>query len=183
MTTPSTDNSSTATLLDGSIVKLRRLDAGDQDAIIALADTLTERERYLRFFTAHPAHLDEWARSLTDSSPGRFALGAFEDGTLLGIASYAESRQPGCAEVAVVVEHRQHDRGVGTALLRTLGQVARNNGQHHLVADVLAENYPMLKVLADAGWRGDRHLDGSVLTIEIDLRQIDDTRSTERRTV
>ena len=45
---------SEATLLDGGLVSLRRLDLDDLDGIIALSETLTESERYFRFFTAHP---------------------------------------------------------------------------------------------------------------------------------
>jgi acetyltransferase (GNAT) family protein len=41
-------------------------------------------------------------------------------------------------EVAVVVAHNEHLRGVGTALLRRLGEIARENGVHHLIAEVLA---------------------------------------------
>jgi hypothetical protein len=34
-------------------VLLRRLEHADIDAVIALHDTLSDRERYLRFFTMH----------------------------------------------------------------------------------------------------------------------------------
>ena len=69
----------------------------------------------------------------------------------------------------MVVAHNEHLRGVGTALLRRLGEIAKENGLHYLVADVLAENYLMLRVMADAGWPCTRPLDGSVLHVEMDL--------------
>jgi hypothetical protein len=75
--------------------------------------------------------------------------------------------------VAVVVAHIEHLRGVGTALLRQLGVVARHNGLHHFVADILAENYPMLRVMFDAGWQCTRHLDGLVLDVDIDLDTVE----------
>lgn len=74
--------------------------------------------------------------------------------------------------MAVVVAHDEHLRGVGTALLRELGLIARRNGLHHFVADVLAENYLILRLLSDAGWPSARHLDGPVLHIEIDLADV-----------
>jgi hypothetical protein len=58
---------SEATLLDGSLVALRRLDVDDLDGVMALSETLTESERYCRFFTAHPT-LKNWARSLAERS-------------------------------------------------------------------------------------------------------------------
>ena len=43
---------------------------------------------------------------------------------------------------------------------------------HHLIAEVLADNHPMLRVMTDAGWPCTRHLDGSVLHVEVDLDAI-----------
>ncbi|OBC00361.1 acetyltransferase [Mycobacterium sp. 852013-50091_SCH5140682] len=158
-----------ATLLDGTAVTIRRLNTDDYDAVVALALTLDERERYMRFFTAHPAYIGEWALSLTAPAAGMVALGAFEAGELIGVANYAQMDQPGYAEVAVVVAHDQHERGVGTALLRALGHLARNAGQHHFIADILAENRAMCRVISDAGWPTTRHNDAGVLSIDIDL--------------
>jgi hypothetical protein len=115
---------SEATLLDGDLVSLRRLDSDDLDGIVALSETLTESERYFRFFTAYPAYLENWARALTERSTTQFALGAFESGRLIGLASYSMCDEPGCAEVAIVVAHQEHMRGVGTGLLGRLGQIA-----------------------------------------------------------
>jgi RimJ/RimL family protein N-acetyltransferase len=167
------DQVSHAVLLDGSTVSLRRLDSGDFDAVFGLAETLTDEERYRRFFTQHPADLQAWARSLTERSSDQYALGAFDSGMLIGVANYFTCQPPGYAEVAVVVAHDEHLRGVGTALLRRLGLAARRNGLHHFVADILAENYPMLRVMSDAGWRFKRRLDGSVLEVDLDLDNVE----------
>ena len=83
--------------------------------------------------------------------------------------------QPGRAEIAVVVAHEQHARGVGTALLQKLGRIAHRAGLRHFVADVLAENYAMRRVIADAGWPITQHRDGSVLSVEVNLDDIDDS--------
>ena len=162
-----------AVLLDGSTVSVRRLRSGDFDAVVGLAETLSDEERYRRFFTQHPAHLEDWARSLTERSSDQYALGAFDSGTLIGVANYFTCQPPGYAEVAVVVAHDEHLRGVGTALLRHLGLVAKQNGLQHFVADILAENYPMLRVMSDAGWQCLRHLDGSVLKADFDLDKVE----------
>jgi hypothetical protein len=79
------------------------------------------------------------------------------------------STGPRYAELAVVVTHHQHERGVGTALLGELGRVALRRGQRHLVDDVLAENYEMCRVMRDLHWHCTQHLDGSVLRVDIDL--------------
>lgn len=159
----------TATLRDGAVVLIRPLASSDFDAAVFLADTLSVEERYLRFFTAHPTHIDEWATSLTDPGSGVVALGAYEGDTLIGVVNYVETARPGYAELAVVVAHHQHERGVGTALLGELGRVAQLRGQRHFVADVLAENYEMRRVLRELHWPCSLHLDGSVLRVDVDL--------------
>lgn len=160
-------------LKDEACVEIRRLAIPDYDAVVRLSETLTEHECYLRFFTMHPGYLDEWARSLTEQREDLFAIGAFEDGALIGIANYALTRTAGCAEIAVLVAHDQHERGVGTALLQSLGHAAVAHGLHYFVADVLAENYLMLKVISDIGWPWTRHLDSAVFRIELDLANLD----------
>ncbi len=177
MEIPLSDFAKTATLLDGATVTIRRLTPGDYDAVVALAIDLSDEERYLRFFTLRPTYVNEWALSLTAPAAGVVALGVFECGQLIGVANYAELSQPGCAEIAVLVAHEQHERGVGTALLRALAHIAKGAGQHRFVADVLFENYAMRRVLADAGWPITQHRDGSVVSVEMNLDDIDDGRS------
>ena len=179
------DQVSHAVLLDGSTVLIRRLDSGDFDAVVELAETLTDEERWLRFFTLHPANLKAWARALTERSSDQYALGAFDSGTLIGVANYFTCPPQGHAEVAVVVAHNQHLRGIGTALLRQLGLVAKQNGLHHFVADILAENYPMHRVMSDAGWRCARRLVGSVLEVDFDLDKVElaETTDTDEKAV
>ena len=162
------------TLLDGSGVTVRPLDPDDYDAVVCLAAELSAEERYMRFFTVHPAYVGEWAMSLTAPAKGIVALGAFESGDLIGVANYAELPRRGYAEIAVVVAHEQHDRGVGTALLRALAEIALDAGQRCFVADVLFENYAMRRVLTDAGWPMTQHRDGSVLSVEMNLEDIDE---------
>jgi len=62
-------------LPDESVISLRELNPGDTDDVVRLYETLTDDERYLRFFTMHPAHLRDRARSITQRSNGQYALG------------------------------------------------------------------------------------------------------------
>jgi GNAT superfamily N-acetyltransferase len=167
------DDVFTSTLRDGATVLLRRLEPTDIAAVSALHDTLSERERYLRFFTMHPMYLKALADQLTDGKNNHYALGAFESGTLIGVANYVMCGKPATADVAVVVAHEDHLRGVGTALLRRLAQIARHNGIQHLVADVLTTNHLMFKLLHDAGLRPQhKSYDTGVVHLDIDLNAI-----------
>ena len=170
------------TLRDGATVYLRRLGYADRDAVVELHDTLTDDERYLRFFTVHPAYLKTVAHMLTEDNDENYALGAFlrlnegawyNYGALVGVANYVVCDRPDTAEWAIVVAHNDHARGVGKVLLRRLAQVARRNGIQYFVADVLTANYQMLRVIDDAGLQP-RHTgpqDG-VVHLEISLADI-----------
>ena len=79
------------------------------------------------------------------------------------------SDDPTAADVAIVVAHEDHLRGVGTALLRHLAQIAETHGIRRFVADILAENHLMLKVFADLGWPCNRLTYGSIIHLEIEL--------------
>jgi GNAT superfamily N-acetyltransferase len=125
METELVDDVFASTLRDDATVLMRRLEPTDIDAVIALHDTLTDRERYMRFFTMHPAYLKTVAHKLTEGRGKDYALGAFESGVLIGAANYVVCGRSATAEFAIVVAHNDHLRGVGTALLRRLIQIAR----------------------------------------------------------
>lgn len=159
-------------LLDGTAVTVRPLTTADFDAVVALADALSDKERYLRFFTTHPSFIAEWASSLTAAPAGAVALGAYDHGELVGVANYIPTAEPGQAEVAVVVARHQHDRGVGTALLRSLVHIAKDRGVGHLVADVLAENSAMCRLLTDSHLPVSLRRQESVLSVDLDLHVV-----------
>jgi RimJ/RimL family protein N-acetyltransferase len=77
-----------------------------------------------------------------------------EDGrhVIVGGARYIVVR-PGEAEVAFAIDDDHQGRGIGTALMRHLVDMARLAGLKELVADVLPENTAMLKVFARSGLR------------------------------
>lgn len=159
---------------------IRALTNDDYDAVIRLATELDVEERYRRFLTRYPSYIAEWALALTTppqpgcvsgAQPG-CALGAFESGELIGIADYSTTATGDCAEVAVLVAHEQHQRGVGTLLLQELGRRAMAAGLHCLTADVLADNQPMLQVIRDAGWPVTGRRDGEIVRIRVDLDRL-----------
>lgn len=157
-------------LLDGTAAMIRPLVPDDFEAVMALHLDLSIRETYLRFFTEHPGHLTAMAHSLTDQDELGCALGTFECGRLLGIASYRVGYEPLVGEVALVVDHRHHMRGVGSVLLRELTRMAVRNGLHRLTGEVLAENHMMVEVLRHLGWRpATDSSHGGVILVSFDL--------------
>jgi GNAT superfamily N-acetyltransferase len=169
---------SRAELLDGDVVTVRRLIPSDGDDLLQLYEPLADDECYLRFFTSHPAHLQAWAKPLTENSDEHYALGAFAGRQAARRGQLFRVHNPGDAEVAVVVAHGEHLRGVGTVLLRKLGRVAKAHGIRRFIAEVLTEteNHAMLRVLADAGWHCVWERDSSVSHVDVDLDEIGDPK-------
>jgi GNAT superfamily N-acetyltransferase len=60
--------------------------------------------------------------------------------------------QPGRAEVAFAVVDQYQGQGIGAALLHHLAVIARGVGLQELVAEVLPDNTPMLKVFEKGGF-------------------------------
>lgn len=165
----------TARLLDGRVVSLRRLDADDAEAVTALHRHLCDHDRYLRFFTLQPAQLADLVGKLTEPPDGLCALGAFDGDRLIGVAHYVVvHEEPKAAEFAIVVAHDDHSLGVGTSLLKQLARVARVHGIERFVADVLGENHLMLMVVFDLGWPCEPAEYGSVRHLEIELPDFSD---------
>ena len=159
----------TSRLRDGRLISLRRLGADDADAVVALHRHLTDRDRYCRYVTLNPVHLDQLVSRLIEPGNGQCALGAFDGDRLIGVANYTVSDDPDSAEIAIVVAQKDHSLGVGAALLKYLARVARAHGIRQFEADVLADNDPMLVVLFDFGWPSARLNHGSVLHLNIEL--------------
>jgi GNAT superfamily N-acetyltransferase len=59
--------------------------------------------------------------------------------------------QPGKAEVAFAVVDQYQGQGIGAALMRHLAAITRGAGLEELIAEVLPDNLPMLKVFQRGG--------------------------------
>jgi len=169
MGSPAGGDTATCRLLDGRVILLRRVDSDDAEAVVALHQRLSDHDRYFRFFTLHPAHLDQLVSELTEPKEGQYSVGAFDGGRLIGVANYTVCADPTAADIAIVVAHEDHAVGVGTALIKHLAQIARARGIRRFVADVLAQNHLMLAVLSDFGRPHERSNCESVLHLDIDL--------------
>ena len=142
-------------LADGGTAHLRPITPDDAPAIVALHGRLSERTRYLRYFSAVSAHVAE-------QDLDRFIDVDHHD--RVGARSRARRRadrgrplrpdlgDPDAAEVAFVVEDAHQGRGLGSILLEHLAAAAQERGIRRFVAEVLGENDAMVRVFIDAGY-------------------------------
>ena len=91
------------------------------------------------------------------------------DGRLVAHAAFMRLRETGAAEVAFTVADEHQGRGIGPRLLERLAERAAEVGIERFVAEVLADNRPMLKVFEEAGFEVSRTLEGSEVEVSFPI--------------
>jgi GNAT superfamily N-acetyltransferase len=142
-------------LPNGQALVVRAFKPEDRADFIAAADRTGPLTRYRRFFTVKREFSDrEKDFFLNVDFDKHVALVALADEAghhvIVGAARYVVL-QAETAEVAFTVIDQYQRRRIGPVLLRHLATVARSAGLKTLVAEVLTENRPMLKVFEGSG--------------------------------
>jgi RimJ/RimL family protein N-acetyltransferase len=145
-----------ATLRDGRRVEIRALRSDDRAELIAAVARASSESLYRRFFAVR--------RSFTESEIEFFVNVDFVDHVAL-VAVVDESGRPviaggaryvvvqsGTAEAAFAVVDQYQGQGLGGALMHHLAVIACSAGITELVAEVLPDNIPMLKVFEKSGF-------------------------------
>jgi GNAT superfamily N-acetyltransferase len=160
-------------LRDGLRVHIRAARPDDGPALYAAFQRVSTQAAYRRFFTVRRSFTDAEIASFTDVDFERhvalLAL-ADEDGVpvIVGGGRYVICA-PGCAEVAFTVIDRYQGQGIGSALLRHIFLLASKAGLTTLMAEVLAENTPMLKIFERWRPRARFRREGNMVHVEIDI--------------
>jgi GNAT superfamily N-acetyltransferase len=142
-------------LRDGREIEIRALRPGDEADMLAAVDRTSAQSLYRRFFGAK-RHFSESEKRffLNVDFVGHVALVVIaKEGSrsvVAGGGRYIVVR-PGVAELAFAVVDEYQGRGIGAALMRHLALLARDAGIKELIAEVLPENLPMLKVFEKSG--------------------------------
>jgi len=151
----------TIALRDGAEVLVRRLAAGDEDALRAFFQAIPEAERFfLKDDVTSPDLIGGWVRdaerpdpepsptALAPASPsgrtgGRaFALIAVDAPRILAEAALVRRRGAArghLADLRVVVAEDYRHRGLGTAILSELLDVARDSGLNGVLFEAVAD--------------------------------------------
>ena len=165
-------------LADGGRVVLRPIRATDVDDLRQGFERLSDRSRYLRFFTPLQKLPDDWATRLTnlDHRTHRAWVAYDPDGDApapglgVGVARLVElPDDPTSAEAAISVTDDYQGRGIGRLLMEIITGTAVVAGYTTLVTNVLRENRRMLELVDRLGGNKRRVGDGASVRIEIPL--------------
>ncbi|NUU20299.1 MAG: GNAT family N-acetyltransferase, partial [Streptomycetaceae bacterium] len=155
--------------VDGTMLRLAPATPRDEPAVAALFDGLSQESLRMRFFGSSDRVAPEAVHSISSMrAPEGAAMLAWSGDDVVGAAEF-HATDPGEAEVAVAVADAWHHRGVGTLLLEHLADLARGQGIRRWVADVLADNRPMLRVFQDMGLPLHRRLEAGVVRAVLPL--------------
>lgn len=160
-------------LRDGTPVVVRPLGPDDRDAIRTAIERMSPESRYRRFLAPTPRVTQAQLRYLTDIDHHLHeALVAIDPETDdgIGVARYvATPDAPESAEIAVAVADAWQGRGVGSMLLRALGERAREEGVRRLTALVLSDNTAMIDLLSELGETRMLASDGATREFAVDV--------------
>ena len=157
-----------ALLADGRTMTIRPAGPDDYGPVRQLHEAMSPDNLYFRFFSASRSSAEWEARRVClRDDPGRVALLGVLGDEVVGVASYEVTADAAAAEVALAVADGMHGRGIATLLLEHLVSLARAQEVKVLVADVLPDNYPVLRVLSDAGLAVRRRLGNGVVELSM----------------
>jgi RimJ/RimL family protein N-acetyltransferase len=167
------DYSAIETLRDGRRVEIRALRPTDRPALEAAVDRASPLSLYRRFFAVKTVFTEPEAHFFVDVDfEKHVALVAVVDErgrpAIVAGARYvliADDK----AEIAFTVIDAYQRKGLGTILLRHLTAIARSAGLRHFVAEVLAENRPMLGTFERCGLHMSVRSEPGVTHVTLDL--------------
>jgi RimJ/RimL family protein N-acetyltransferase len=142
-----------AVLADGTVVELRPIRPDDVSLLVEFHEGLSVETAYRRFFAVHP-HLGpgEAEHFCCVDSVDRFALVGVVEGKIVGVARMERLQPAATAEVAFVVADSYQHQGLGRILVQRLAAAARDRGVAEFVAETLADNQAMIRLLPAAGF-------------------------------
>jgi acetyltransferase len=166
------------TLHDGTRVTFRPVTPDDEEMIADAIGTASRNTLLHRFFIPLRTLPREELRRLLNIDPatGYCLVGEVGQGThrkLVCGARYVRLTETGKAEIALTVHDTVQGRGLGTAMLKKLIEVARHDGIRTFVAHVLATNEPMLRLLRRIAPHRRSHFHAGEVEIEFDIGLVD----------
>jgi GNAT superfamily N-acetyltransferase len=142
------------TLRNGQVIEIRATKPEDRDEMMKAIGRTSNESLYRRFFSPKRAFSEKEVNYLLEIDfVKHVALVAVLEETSRPIIAGGRYivYQPGCAELAFVVEDAYQGKGIGSLLMRHLIAIARKAELDELHAEVLPSNESMLKVFERTG--------------------------------
>jgi GNAT superfamily N-acetyltransferase len=96
---------------------------------------------------------------------------------VIGMAQYSIDEVSHTADAAFAVRDEWQGKGVGTQLLKYLTSLAKKRGLLGFTADVLADNWGMLRVFNKMGFDTEKHFDSGAYELKMMFKDVNSPRS------
>jgi GNAT superfamily N-acetyltransferase len=157
----------------GRRVEIRALRPEDRSDLLAAVGRTSAESLYRRFFGVRRGFSEQEVEFFlnVDFANHVALVAVVEESGLPVIAGGGRYivLQPGKAEVAFAVVDQYQGKGIGGALMRHLAAIARVAGIGELIAQVLPNNIPMLKVFEKSGFPVSMKRDSQVVHVALQL--------------
>jgi len=142
---------------DGKIIKIRPIKPTDERMLQGLYYSLSDNDRYLRFFSRDRKFPHKFVQPLAniDFTTDMILVGEyFEDGEqkIVASAAFFKTHQPSTVELGIVVKKELRRTGIAKFLLNYLVIIARELNYKFFTGSILLENKPMLHFLNNSGY-------------------------------
>jgi acetyltransferase len=167
------------TLRDGTLVTVRPIRPEDEPLMIKFHEGLSEESVRFRYFgflslsqrTGHEqltrACFNDYDREIALVADRDMSAGQHE---ILGVARLIKAHQRDEAEFAIVVADAWQGNGLGSALLRFLTKVAKQEKIRCVRGHILSDNAAMLHVSRKTGFAVRDHLDEDECEAELMIK-------------
>ena len=160
-------------LRDGAVLEIRALRPSDRAGMIEAIGRFSNEALYRRFFAPKRNFSErdiDFFLNVDFKSHVALVAVLVENGqqVIVGGSRYVVCG-PGRAEVAFAIDDPHQKRGIATCLISHLIKIARAAGLEELVAEVLPENLPMMKVFERCGLAMTAHRQRGVVQVTLAL--------------
>jgi acetyltransferase len=164
---------------DGAEVTMRPIRPDDEALMAKFHETLSDRTVYMRYFCSlslrsRVAH-DRLVRICHVDGDREMALvvdhrdQATGQQQILAVGRLIRLETGDEAEVAILVSDRYQKHGLGTALLRRVVQIARNQKLRRVSGELLRDNLAMQNIVRKLGFRFSLQHDSPSITAVLEL--------------
>lgn len=176
-------------LRDGGTARIRPITTEDAERLVSFYEQVSDESKYYRFFAPYPRLSAKDVHRFTHHDyVDRVGLAVTVGGEFIATVRYDRINSQGRpasapadeAEVAFLVQDAHQGRGVASALLEHIAEVARERGIRRFAAEVLPANNKMIKVFRDAGYTQKRSFEDGSVHLTLDLEPTAESLAVQR---
>jgi acetyltransferase len=158
---------------NGETALIRPIRPEDEPLVVKFHQTLSDRSVYFRYLqmlnlSQRVAH-ERLIRICFNDYDREIALVAVREDEILGVGRLHKGRGSNDAEFALLISDAHQGKGLGTAIMNRLLDVARSEGVRKVTGDIHADNIAMQTIARKAGFKIKRAFGDPTVSVVMNL--------------